>query len=98
VAEEQGWLSKLGEYIQETVAERFDIGTIAKEVVDMGVQKTAQGAAEISQAHNIDADSYVPYGAAQAPLEVEGPTMSYQDMLRDAAQSADHEPDRGIDR
>ena len=50
--------------------------------------KIAQGAAELGQAINSSADGYVPYGAGQAPLEVEGPATSYQDMLREVAQRA----------
>ena len=48
-------------------------------------QKIAQGAAELGQAFNSQADGYVPYGAGQQPLEVEGPATSYTDMLREAA-------------
>jgi len=48
-------------------------------------QKIAQGAAELGQALNSQADAYVPYGAGQQPLQVEGPATSYQDMLREAA-------------
>jgi hypothetical protein len=52
-----------------------------------------RGAAELGQALNSQADAYVPYGAGQAPLEVEGPATSYQDMLREASQRAT--PDHG---
>ena len=48
--------------------------------------KIAQGAAELGQALNSQADAYVPYGAGQAPLEVEGPATDYQSMLREASQ------------
>jgi len=59
-------------------------------------QKIAQGAAEVSQALNSQADAYVPYGAAQKPLEVEGPAVSYQEMLKEAAQRPEQEPGMGI--
>jgi len=59
-----------------------------KEVGQMIDHKIAQGAAELGQAINSSADGYVPYGAGQAPLEVEGPVTSYQDMLREVAQRA----------
>ena len=55
------------------------------EVGQMLDQKIAQGAAELGQALNSQADGYVPYGAGQQPLEVEGPATSYTDMLREAA-------------
>jgi hypothetical protein len=64
-----------------------------KEVGQMLDHKLAQAAAELGQALNSQADSYVPYGAGQSPLEVEGPATSYQDMLREASQRAT--PDHG---
>ena len=71
---------------------------VAPEIGEMVVQKTAQGAAEISQALNSQSNAYVPYGHAQQPLEVEGPQQSYQDMLREAAQGGGQEPDRELER
>ena len=67
-----------------------------KEVGQMVDQKIAQGAAELGQALNSTSNAYVPYGVGQAPLEVEGPATSYQDMLRETSQRP--EPDRGMDR
>jgi hypothetical protein len=52
-----------------------------------------QGAAELSQALFNQSNAYVPYGHAQQPLEVEGPAVSYQQMLKDASQRA--VPDQG---
>lgn len=54
-----------------------------------------QGAAELAQALNSDANAYVPYGSAQRPLEVEGPQMSYQEALRESSQRATQEHDHG---
>jgi hypothetical protein len=71
---------------------------VLPEVGQMIDHKIAQGAAELGQALNSQADAYVPYGAGQAPLSVEGPATSYQDMLRDASQRAGQEHDRGMDR
>jgi hypothetical protein len=73
-------------------------GRFFKEVGEMLDQKIAQGAAEVGQALNSQSNAYVPYGAGQQPLEVEGPATSYQDVLRDASQSAGKEQDRGMDR
>lgn len=73
-------------------------GRFWKEVGQMLDHKIAQGAAELGQALNSQADAYVPYGAGQAPLEVEGPGMSYVEMLKDASRGAEQEPDRGMDR
>jgi hypothetical protein len=73
-------------------------GRFWNEVGQMLDQKIAQGAAEIGQALNSGADAYVPYGAGQAPLEVEGPATSYQDMLREASSREVPEHDQGIDR
>ena len=86
---ERGLLGKVWDYIKDRVA---------PEVGDMVVQKTAQGAAELSQALNSQSNAYVPYGIGQQPLEVEGPATSYQDMLRDAAQRGQSEPDRELER
>jgi hypothetical protein len=69
-----------------------------KEVGQMLDHKMAQGAAELGQALNSQADGYVPYGAGQQPLEVEGPATSYQDMLREASRGAEPAHDQGIDR
>jgi hypothetical protein len=56
------------------------------EVGEMAMQKMAQGAAEIGQALNSQADAYVPYGAGQQALEVEGPQQSWQEQLKEASQ------------
>ncbi len=69
-----------------------------KEVGQMVDHKIAQGAAEVGQALNSQADAYVPYGAGQAPLEVEGPATSYQDMLREAASREAPDQAPGMDR
>jgi len=70
-----------------------------KEVGQMLDHKVAQGAAELGQALNSQADGYVPYGAGQAPLEVEGPAVSYQDMLREASRAGpEHDVDQSIER
>ena len=61
-------------------------------------QKIAQGAAELGQALNSQADAYVPYGAGQQPLEVEGPATSYQDMLREAASREAPGQEREMER
>lgn len=74
------------------------MGRFWKEVGQTFDQKIAQGAAELGQALNSQADAYVPYGAGQAPLEVEGPATSYQDMLREASQRGGQELDQGIER
>lgn len=71
---------------------------VMPEVGQMLDHKMAQGAAELGQAINSQADGYVPYGAGQQPLDVEGPATSYQDMLRDASRSAGQEHDQGLDR
>ncbi len=71
------------------------------EMGDMLAQKTAQGAAELSQALNSQSNAYVPYGTGQHPLEVEGPATSYQQMLREASERSgpehgqSQEQDRG---
>ena len=73
------------------------VGSVVRDVVydKLGTQ----GATEIAQAlYNGQSNAFTPYGHAQAPLEVEGPATSYQDMLRDASQSAGKEQDRGMDR
>ena len=74
------------------------MGRFWKEVGQMFDQKVAQGAAEIGQALNSQADAYVPYGAGQQPLAVEGPATSYQDMLREASQRGGQEQELGIER
>jgi hypothetical protein len=61
-------------------------------------QKIAQGAAELGQALNSQADGYVPYGSGQAPLAVEGPATSYTDMLREASQREVPEQSQEIER
>lgn len=89
MAEERGLLGKLWDYTKERVL---------PEVGDMIDHKVAQGAAEMSQALYSQSNAYVPYGTGQQPLEVEGPLQSYQDMLRDAAERAAPEQDRGLER
>ncbi len=91
-------MSKFTDYLKDTMKERLDIGTFAKEVLDTAVQKTAQGAAELSQALNSQSNAYVPYGAGQHALTIHGPQQSYQEMLRDASHSASQEHDRGVER
>jgi hypothetical protein len=74
---------------------------VLPEVGDMLMQKTAQGAAELSMALNHQSTAYQPYGYAQKPLqphEVEGPQQSYQDMLRQASERQGPEQEKGIDR
>ena len=71
---------------------------VLPEVGQMLDHKIAQGAAELGQAINSQADAYVPYGTGQAPLEVEGPATSYQNMLRDASHGAGHDQEQGLDR
>ena len=68
------------------------------EVGQMFDQKMAQGAAELGQALNSQAAGYVPYGAGQKPLEVEGPATSYQDMLKEASQREVPEQSQEIER
>ena len=74
------------------------IDRVVPEIGDMLMQKTAQGSAEVAQALFHQSTSFTPYGSGQQPLEVEGPAQSYQDMLRDAAQRAVPEQDRGLER
>jgi hypothetical protein len=76
---EKGWW--------ERAKDRF-IDKFVPEVWDMIEHKTAQGAAELGQALNSQSNAYVPYGAGQAPLEVEGPATSWQDQIREASQRA----------
>jgi hypothetical protein len=82
-------MGKFLDYLQDRVL---------PEVGQMLDQKIAQGAAELGQAINSQADAYVPYGMGQAPLEVEGPATSYQNMLRDASHSAGHDLGQEIER
>jgi arginine utilization protein RocB len=79
-------------------AKDWFIDKFAPEVGDMLMHKAAQGAAEISQALNSQSNAYVPYGVGQAPLEVEGPAMSYQDILREASQRVGPKQDREMER
>ena len=82
-------MGKILDYLKERVV---------PEVGQMLDHKIAQGAAELGQALNSQADAYVPYGAGQQPLEIEGPAVSYQDMLKDAARQEGAQRDHGIDR
>lgn len=86
---QQSWLES---------AKDWFIDKFAPEVGDMLMQKIAQGSAELSQALNSQSNTYVPYGTPQQPLEVEGPQQSYVDMLREAAERAAPEQDRGLER
>jgi hypothetical protein len=89
VAENESLSSKFMDYLRERVA---------PEVGQMLDHKIAQGAAELGQAMNSSADGYVPYGAGQAPLEVEGPAVSFTETLRDASRDTGQDQDRGMDR
>jgi hypothetical protein len=71
---------------------------VMAELGDMAVKKTVQGAAELSQALNSQSNAYVPYGAGQQALEIEGPQMNYQEMLRDSSSQVIEEPERGMER
>jgi hypothetical protein len=55
------------------------------EVGEMVMQKTAQGASELSMALNHSADAYIAYGHGQDPLKVEGPAADWQAQLNAAA-------------
>jgi hypothetical protein len=81
--------------------ERFKDGLIDRfvpEVGEMLMQKTAQGAAEISHALNSQSNAYTPYGYGQQPLSVEGPMQDYQDMLREASQRAVPQQSQELER
>lgn len=84
-------MGKFFDYLKERVI---------PEVGQMLDHKIAQGAAELGQALNSQADGYVPYGAGQAPLTIEGPATSFQDRLREVSLPAEpeREQDRGMDR
>jgi hypothetical protein len=56
-----------------------------------------QGASELAHALNSQSNAFVPYGHAQAPLDIEGSQSSYQATLRDASQRAGQEHDRGME-
>ena len=56
-----------------------------------------QGATEVVQAIYAG-HAFTPYGSAQQPLDIEGPQMSYQDTLRDAAQRGGQEHGQEIER
>ena len=80
-------------------AKDWFIDKFAPEVGDMLMHKTAQGSAEISAALNSQSNAYVPYGAGQHALDVQGPQQSYQDMLRESSLNvAEREPEHGIER
>ena len=91
MAENESLSSRFMDYLRERVA---------PEIGQMLDHKIAQGSAEIGQAINSSADGYVPYGAGQQPLEVEGPSVSFTEMLRDTARDAgqDQGRDQGMDR
>ena len=90
--EERGFFGKMWDHLKERMS------AIPGEVGDMAMQKTAQGAAELSQALNSQSNAYVPYGYAQQPLEIEGPQQSYADMLREASQRAVPEQGQEMER
>jgi hypothetical protein len=83
--QEKGFLGKAWDYMKERVI---------PEVADMVVKKTQQGAAELSQALNSQSNAYVPYGAGQQALQVEGPQQSYADIVREASQRGGQEQSR----
>lgn len=90
--EERGFLGRMWDHFKERMA------ALPSEVGDMIEHKTAQGAAELSQALNSQSNAYVPYGTGQQPLEVEGPATSYQDMLREASQREIPEQQQQMER
>ena len=65
---------------------------------ETAMRKTAQGAAEISQALYSQSNAYVPYGQGQHSISVDGPQMSHQDRLRSAAQRAGQSHSHGMER
>jgi hypothetical protein len=87
MSEERGLLGRMWDHFKERLA------AFPAEVEDMVERKTVQGAAELAQALNSQANAYVPYGAGQKALEVDGPQQSWQDQVREAA--ARELPDRG---
>jgi hypothetical protein len=98
---EKSWLDQL----KAMVSERLDIGTFLKEAGQMLDHKITQGAAELAHGLLSNADghggsAYLPYGMNNKPVEIEGPSGTYQDMLRDASQAPAPEQDRphGPDR
>ncbi len=76
MAGEHGFLGRIVDRLKD----------IPSEAMDMAIKKTQQGAAELSQALNSESNAYVPYGAGQQELKVEGPQQSWQDYLREASQ------------
>jgi hypothetical protein len=74
------------------------IDRMAPEIGDMLKQKFAQGAAELAQAINSQSNAYVPYGAGQQSLEVQGPQQSWAEQLREASQRGGQERDQGMER
>jgi len=98
MAEKKGIGRRFIEYLKETVSQRLDLGAVGREALDTVVQKTAQGAAEFSQALNSQANAYVPYGDGQHAVDIQGPQQSYQQMLRDAAQHGQQEHEHGMER
>lgn len=75
--DKRSWLGKVMDYVMDRML---------PEIGDMVMQKTAQGAAEISHALNSQSNAYTPYGYGQQPLEVEGPQQSFTDMVREASE------------
>jgi hypothetical protein len=88
--EEKGWLQKAWD-----ATKSFLSNTVYSEAV---MTKTAQGAAEMSQSLFSQSNAYVPYGAGQKPLEVEGPQQSHLDYMRDASNHGRDQDDKGLSR
>jgi hypothetical protein len=93
MAEKKSLLGRLGTHIWERVKaigpETFE--TLTDKVIP-------QGASEIAHAINSQSNAFVPYGAAQRPVEVESPQTSYTDMLREASQRGRPEQSREMER
>jgi hypothetical protein len=82
MAGERSWMDKVADAVANTVY---------SETV---MTKAAQGSAEISQSLFHQSDAYVPYGAGQQAIEVEGPQQSFQDKVREATQGMGQEHGR----
>lgn len=87
--------------VQKGMGERLwgAVKWIAERVSEIVYDKAGpQGAAEISQALFSQSNAYVPYGHAQQPLKIEGPHMSYQQMIQQASQRAVPEQSQELER
>jgi len=76
------------------------IKAVGREIRDVVYDKMGpQGAAELAKALNHEASGYVAYGPSQAPMPIDGPQQSYQEMLNEAAQHAgpEQEQEQGIE-